>query len=206
MSHRPPKPKAALEPPTRSKAPVIAAATVVFAVAVGAAAFFSNRSAPATDAAAAASAEPQADRDVPAADAVPAVAKYGPHKQESYPPLPFNGYPPPRPAEVVRAAYLFAAEHPEVLSYIPCFCGCGRQGHKGNHDCFVAERGANGDVVRWDPHGLECTVCIDVAQNAMQMFASGASVRDIRAATDKRWGALYPTSQTPTPNPPAGGQ
>jgi hypothetical protein len=37
----------------------------------------------------------------------------------------------------------------------------------------------------------------------MQMHASGASVRDIRAANEKKWGANFP-SHTPTPLPPAG--
>ena len=82
-------------------------------------------------------------------------AKYGPHKQDNLPPLPFEFGPPARPAEVVRAVYEFAAEHPEVLGYTPCYCGCEREaGHSGNDDCFVAERNANGDVTRWDPHGV----------------------------------------------------
>src|SRR5437899_2009662 len=56
------------------------------------------------------------------------VAKH-PHKQATLPQLQFPGYPMPRSAEVVAAAYKFAAEHPEVLSYIPCFCGCEHSGH-----------------------------------------------------------------------------
>ena len=31
-----------------------------------------------------------------------------------------------RPAGVVRTVYEFAARHPEVLHYVPCFCGCER--------------------------------------------------------------------------------
>jgi len=97
----------------------------------------------------------------PPAAAAPAVvdpppnAKYGPHKQDNLPPLPFEYGPPARPAEVVKAVYEFAAEHPEVLGYTPCYCGCEREaGHKGNDDCFVAERNSKGDVTRWDPHGV----------------------------------------------------
>lgn len=86
--------------------------------------------------------------------AEPVNAKFGPHTQDNLPLLPFTGYPPPRPPEVVRAAYQFAAEHPEVLGYVPCYCGCNRQGHRGNDDCFVARRAANGDVVEWDSHGM----------------------------------------------------
>ena len=85
----------------------------------------------------------------------PVNARYGPHKQDNLPPLPFEYGPPARPAEVVKAVYEFAAEHPEVLGYTPCYCGCEREaGHKGNDDCFVAERNSKGDVTRWDPHGV----------------------------------------------------
>ena len=85
----------------------------------------------------------------------PPNAKYGPRKQDNLPPIPFEYGPPARPAEVVKAVYEFAAEHPEVLGYTPCYCGCEREaGHKGNDDCFVAERNSKGDVTRWDPHGV----------------------------------------------------
>ena len=84
----------------------------------------------------------------------PAFARHGPHKQDNLPPLPLNPEPPARPAAVVNAAYTFAAEHPEVLSYVPCYCGCERSGHRGNDDCFVMSRAANGDVTEWEPHGM----------------------------------------------------
>jgi hypothetical protein len=132
---------------------------------------------------------------------VEAAAKLGPHKQATLPPIPFQGYAPPRPYEVVTAAYQFAAEHPEILSYVPCFCGCERSGHTGNSDCFVKSRAANGDVVDWDEHGVECAVCIDVANRSRQLHSSGASVRDIRAAIDKEFGPLS-SVHTPTPHPP----
>jgi hypothetical protein len=84
----------------------------------------------------------------------PASAALGPHPQEHLPPLPFDSGPPVRPPDVVRAVYKFAAEHPEVLSYVPCYCGCEHQGHRGNDDCFVAGRNAKGDVTQWEPHGM----------------------------------------------------
>jgi hypothetical protein len=134
------------------------------------------------------------------------LASMGPHKQATYPPIPFGNFNPPRPTEVVTAAYQFAAEHPEILSYVPCFCGCERSGHGGNHDWFVKSRAANGDVLEWDEHGVECTVCIDVANRSRQMHASGASARAIRAAIDKEFGAIYPTGRNMhTPHPPAAG-
>ncbi len=130
------------------------------------------------------------------------LAKLGPRDQASFPPIPFQGYQPPRSKEVITAAYEFAAEHPEVLSYIPCFCGCENAGHGGNHDCFVRSRNTAGDVVEWDEHGVECAVCIDVANRSRQMHASGASVRDIRAAVDKEFAPVYPGKMA-TPAPPA---
>lgn len=133
-----------------------------------------------------------------------AIAALGPHTQAAYPPMPSNGYAPPRPPEVVAAAFKFAAEHPEISSYVPCFCGCQQGGHKGNHDCFVRSRAANGDVLEWEEHGLECAVCIDVATRSRQLLASGASLPEIRAAIEREFLPNAPT-MTPTPNPPAAG-
>jgi len=130
-----------------------------------------------------------------------AAAKLGPHRQANLPPIPFAAYAPPRPPEVVTAAFHFAAEHPEVLSYIPCFCGCERGGHRGNADCFVRSRAANGDVLEWEEHGVECAVCIDVATRSRQMHASGASVAAIRTAIEKEYSPQFVT-MTPTPKPP----
>ena len=133
----------------------------------------------------------------------PAVA-LAPHPQKTFPPLELPAYPLGRSPEVITAAYMFAAEHPEVLTYVPCFCGCERSGHRGNEDCFVKSRAANGDVSQWEPHGMECNVCVDVATQAKQMFASGASVRDIRAAVEQKWAAQANQmhTHTPTPQPP----
>ncbi len=118
------------------------------------------------------------------------------------PDLQFPAYPTSRPQEVVRAAYRFAAEHPEVLSYVPCFCGCERGGHRGNEDCFVRERAVNGDVIAWDDHGMECAICLDVADRSRKLFADGKSVVEIRSAIEKEFGGHGP-SHTPTPQPPA---
>jgi hypothetical protein len=131
-----------------------------------------------------------------------AIAAIGPHKQANLPPIPFRGYAPPRPPEVVAAAFQFAAEHPEITSYVPCFCGCQQGGHRGNHDCFVRSRAANGDVIEWEEHGVECAVCIDVATRSRQLLNSGASLPEIRAAIEREFAPNYPT-MTPTPKPPA---
>lgn len=54
---------------------------------------------------------------------------------------------------VVQEAYQFAITHPEVLSSVPCYCGCGGMGHESNLDCYVEEMGEDGSIV-WDYHAL----------------------------------------------------
>lgn len=122
--------------------------------------------------------------------------------RKTAPPLPAMGFAPVRPMNIVRATYDFAAQHPEILSYVPCFCGCGADGHKANESCFVAKRDAKGNVLEWDTHGFGCTICVDVAREAMQMYSSGADVVAIRAAIEKKWTPGNAAGKTPTPFPP----
>jgi hypothetical protein len=147
-------------------------------------------------------------RSTPSAEADPGIPQRAPvagdlkaHPQTDLPPLQFPGYPMARSNEVVTAAYRFAAEHPEILSYVPCFCGCERSGHRGNEDCFVKSRDINGDVVAWEEHGMECAVCLDVATRARQMYGNGASVAEIRSAVEREWSSRA-TNHTPTPDVP----
>jgi len=119
------------------------------------------------------------------------------------PPLPPGIVNAARPVAMAKAAYEFAARHPEVMQYVPCFCGCERGGHQGNHDCFVAGRDSGGRVTQWDAHGIGCQVCIDVGYQAMLLHSRGASVAEIRAAIDSQYASS--PFRTPTPVPPAGG-
>jgi hypothetical protein len=70
----------------------------------------------------------------------------------AWPPFPRKGKP-ARPIEQVRAMYAFAARHPEVLKYMPCYCGCEIGGHKNVRDCFVRGRDADG-LPQWDRMGF----------------------------------------------------
>ena len=179
----------------RAKAPVAFAGLIVVALAVGVVMYLSDPTPSEAEQAGTSAALQVPDRPVP--------TDLKPHLQENLPALNFPGYPMARSPEVVKAAYKFGAEHPEVLSYVPCFCGCERQGHRGNEDCFVKARDINGDVVQWEDHGMECAVCLDVATRSLQLYTSGASVSDIRAAIEKEFTPLS-TSHTPTPAAPHG--
>jgi hypothetical protein len=119
------------------------------------------------------------------------------------PMLPMNVDRAVRPLVVMRAAYEFAARHPEVMRYVPCFCGCGQIGHKDNHDCFVTARNSANKVVGWETHALGCEICVDVAYQAWQMFNTGATVSAIRDAIEKKY-ADRVSGHTNTPMPPKG--
>lgn len=56
-------------------------------------------------------------------------------------------------APEVQEAYVFAAKHPEVLSYMPCYCGCEnpRFAHRNNYDCFVDAIDTTGEKPRVAP-------------------------------------------------------
>ena len=99
-----------------------------------------------------ASVAPPQTSQVPAAGSLP-FEPVPPAYTGELPPLPTSYYATPRPPDVIRAVYTFAARHPEVLHYVPCFCGCQRSGHSGNDDCFIKGREPNGRPV-WDPHGM----------------------------------------------------
>jgi hypothetical protein len=42
------------------------------------------------------------------------------------------------PAEV-REAYRFAIANRDTLKYIPCYCGCGSEGHTSNASCYFKD-------------------------------------------------------------------
>ncbi|EIJ78386.1 putative lipoprotein [Bacillus methanolicus PB1] len=53
----------------------------------------------------------------------------------------------------ILEAYQFAVEHPEVLDYMPCYCGCYEEdGHTSNTDCFVDK--VEGQVATLDTMGF----------------------------------------------------
>ena len=160
--------------------------------------------APATPAAEVAAASGEAEPSLPERPPAPPTPERQtpvPDAAAALPPLPLVPNMVPRSPEVIRDTYTFAAHRPDVLEYVPCYCGCETAGHSGNADCFVESRNADGTVREWDTHGMACTICIDVAHKAMQLHTSGATVQDIRTTIEDEY-ARFP-SQTPTPAPPA---
>jgi Protein of unknown function with PCYCGC motif len=49
-------------------------------------------------------------------------------------------------SDEIREAYRFAAANRDILRYIPCYCGCGEQGHTSNASCYVKDSSPPGKL------------------------------------------------------------
>jgi hypothetical protein len=47
----------------------------------------------------------------------------------------------------VREAYRFAIANRDTLRYIPCYCGCGEQGHTSNASCYIEDNSPPGKLI-----------------------------------------------------------
>lgn len=164
---------------------------------------------PATPEISATAPAPTSETETPASTPAPASEVEATLAEVTKPPadapipaLPFIPNMVPRPPEVISEVYEYAARNPDVLEFVPCFCGCETAGHRANAHCFVKSRNDDGTVREWEPHGMGCAVCIDVARDSMQLQASGASVDDVRKAIVDKYADRFPR-MTPTPEPPA---
>lgn len=93
----------------------------------------------------------------------------------------------------VQQAYQFAIANPEVVSQIPCYCGCGAMGHTSNYACYVAGESEDGGV-KIDNHALGCSICVDITQDTMRLMKEGKSVPEIRAYIDQTYAQYGPSN------------
>ena len=85
----------------------------------------------------------------------------------------------------IRLAYQVAKEIPQILEYLPCYCGCfSNSNHRNNLDCFH------------DEHGEECLMCRAIALEAQQLNKTGVTLTEIKKKVDQKW--------APRAEPPAG--
>ena len=103
------------------------------------------------------------------------------------------------PAEVraapvtVQQAYQFNVANPDVMSQIPCYCGCGAMGHTSNYDCYVAGKNEDG-LIKYDTHALGCSICVDITQDTMRLMKEGKSVQEIKAYVDQTYAQYGPSN------------
>lgn len=99
-----------------------------------------------------------------------------------------------QPAEIV-ARYHFAESHPELMSRIPCYCGCGNTlGHTNLFDCFVRRDGRG-----YDSHASTCMICDQEALDVEEMLAAGKDAPAIREAIDQEYSKYGAPTNTPKP-------
>lgn len=94
----------------------------------------------------------------------------------------------------VRQAYQFAIANPEMLSQIPCYCGCGSMGHDSNLACFASRVAPDG--VQFDSHALGCSICVDIAQDVMRLRRQGKDLDAIKEFVSARYSRYGPATGT----------
>ena len=85
------------------------------------------------------------------------------------------------------AAYQAAIDHPDVLSSVPCLCGCMQSlNHANNLDCYVES--SRDDATVLSSHGLYCVICQRITQDALAGAAAGMTPDELRALIEARYG------------------
>ena len=93
----------------------------------------------------------------------------------------------------VRRAYQFNAANPDVMTQLPCYCGCGSMGHSSNYACYVSGVDADGKI-NYDTHALGCSICVDITQDTMRLLKEGKTVPEIKAYVDQTYAQYGPSN------------
>ena len=111
--------------------------------------------------------------------ATAAQAALGPHKQANLPPLPFRGYAPPRPVEVVDGGVSIRRRASRSLELRAVLLRLRARRPQGQRRLLRPARAANGDVIEWEAarHGLRGL------HRRRDALAADARVRRIGRAT-----------------------
>jgi hypothetical protein len=97
-----------------------------------------------------------------------------------------------RAPKPVREAYQFAVANPRVLRQVPCYCGCGGMGHTSNYSCYVGVSPSGAKA--FDGHALGCSICVDIALDAMRLLEEGKSIPQIRDYIDATYSEYGPSN------------
>jgi hypothetical protein len=94
-----------------------------------------------------------------------------------------------------EAAYHYAINHPDIIKWMPCYCGCEAMGHSSNLACYVQPDGAT-----FEEHASFCDICVEITLKTKELVEQGMPLPQIRQVIDQTWGGLAPG--TPTELPP----
>jgi hypothetical protein len=88
--------------------------------------------------------------------------------------------------------YQIAVKERDLLSKLPCYCGCGQDSEYLNLlDCFLDPEGG------FRSHGANCQVCLEEAEDAARWKSEGLSTREIRDLIDAEYEGRGPPTDTP---------
>ena len=93
----------------------------------------------------------------------------------------------------VQQAYQFAVANPDILSQLPCYCGCGGMGHHSNYACYVAGLNEDGSV-QYDNHAIGCSICVDITLDTMRLLDEGQSTAEIKTYVDSTYARYGPSN------------
>ena len=95
-------------------------------------------------------------------------------------------------------AYAFALAHPQIVRWMPCYCGCEAMGHGSNLDCYF-KHGQPGDAAVFEEHASFCDICVQITLKTKQMHLAGSSLHEIRLEIDRTFGGSAPGTLTDQP-------
>ena len=110
---------------------------------------------------------------------------------------------PPRPRNALTGdlagVYAFVARNADRLRFIPCYCGCAREGHTSVQNCFVKGFTSQGAPI-WTDHAFTCPLCVSIVREVALMSSRGMPLKAIRDAIEEHHGS-FASRPTSTPRP-----
>jgi hypothetical protein len=97
-----------------------------------------------------------------------------------------------------EAAYHYALFNPQLVQWMPCYCGCAAMDHRSNLDCYI--KPTTDGQITFEEHASYCDVCVQITLKTKELMAQGASLGGARAAIDALFAGNVPG--TPTEVPP----
>ena len=90
-------------------------------------------------------------------------------------------------------AYRLAVDNRQLFSQMPCYCGCSRldMPHQDLDQCFFTADGG------FDQHAAYCTICADIAVDAVRWQSEGKTTTEVRRLVDEKFGEVGPGTNTP---------
>ena len=91
-----------------------------------------------------------------------------------------------------EAAYKHAVDQQGLFTQVNCYCGCvnlADDPHRNLLDCFMNEDGT------FDQHAVGCSVCVDIAGDAVAWQAKGNSADEIARMVDAKYGSVGPSTR-----------